>query len=300
MSKLMFLLLAVGSAIAFGVAAFYIVKLPTHMLSISSALILQGVLSSICASFWFLFMFETASYIRQGIIGKKFRAFFGDLSDGKKAHLVYPDFVLSDQCHKLLKDVPPATWFRKHADHYSGTRFIDVPKIVASNDLQGIVILATRMGRYLGDSPLLITDTEAIIDPRPNKSLLSFGLTSNAVTDLYQSTDPSPLFTIEDPAGDPKLVVQKDGRVEKYGRDATSQHGLILRYRPSPDDYPTTFWIICAGLAAAGTPAAAWNLAHKWRRYHSRFGDKDFVIIFKTSNDVSAYASYTEVCWVSR
>jgi hypothetical protein len=284
--------------VTFGVLSFYIGQLPTAIISPPDATIIQNVLASSCASFVFLLTLNTGYYVRDAFHRRSFRAFFGDLSVSTTARFVYPDFDLSAQCRELLKNMPSTEIYQKKANQYSGRRFIDVPQIVASNDLQGIVIIATRMGRYLGDTPLLITDGQAVADP--SKSLISFGLTSNAVTELYLNTDPAPLFRIADVGGEPQIVVQVNGKTERYGRTAEYQHGIILRYRPNPDDYPTTFWIICAGLAAAGTPAAAWNLAHKWPRYHRRFGKKDFLIIFATSNDVHSYTMSTEVAAISR
>jgi hypothetical protein len=298
MGKPIYLALTAFGVAVFGASAFYIVTLPPGYISSSDAVIIQNILSSICASFVFLLTLDIGYYARAAFHQRNFKRFFGDLSVSATARLVYPDFVLSEQCRQLLKKLPAAAIFQKRADQYPGSRFIDVPRIVASNDLQAIVIIASRMGTYLGDSPALITDGQAVADP--STSLISFGLTSNAVTDLYQNTDPDPLFTIEDVGGDPAIVVQVNGKTERYRRTEMYQHGLILKYRPNPHEYPARFWIICAGLAAAGTPAAAWSLANRWRQYYRRFGSKDFLIIFKTSNDVFSYTSSTEVRAITR
>lgn len=293
-----YLLITALVATIFGVSSFYVGQLPGDIITAPTAAVMQNVLASICASFVFLFTLNASYCIRDTFHLRSYRRFFGDLSVSSTTNLVYPDFTLSDYCRDLLKDVPYAQFFRKADDQYPGTRFIDVPKIVASNDLLGIVIMATKIGKYLGDSPRLITDGQAVADP--NKSLISFGLTSNSVTDLYQSTDPSPLFRIEDVGGTPKIVVRVNGEIKSYGRTDEYQHGVILRYQPNPEEYPTRWWIICAGLAAAGTPAAAWSLAHKWRRYYQRFGESDFLIVFKTSNDINSYVSSTEICTIER
>jgi hypothetical protein len=298
MQQIAYLTLTAFGLATFGLAAFYITKLPESVITTANATIIQGILSSICASFVFLLTLDTGNYVREFFIGRAFKKFFGELSSSETATLVYPDFVLSDECRNLLKTMPSDKIYRKRADQYPGTRFIDVPKIVASNDLQAIVIVATRMGRYTRNSPILITDGEAVANPA--RSLISFGLTSNAVTDLYQNTDPNPLFRIDDAGGEPKLLVTDNGKVDTYMRNEQHQHAIVLRYRPNPKDYPRNFWFICAGLGAAGTPAAAWNLAHKWKEYHRRFGDKDFLIVLKTSNDVHSYVTQTEVRAISR
>lgn len=298
MKRIYFILALVFGIIFFGILSFVLVKSSKGILPISDARILQSISASICASFIFLFAINTLEGIRGWIYRRAFKSFFGEISSSTTAHLVYPDFKLSDQVKSVIQDIDPTDIFRKRADHYPGTRFIDVPKIVASNDLLGIVIAATRLGRYIGDSPKLITDGQAVDDP--GISMISFGLTSNAVTDLYLRTDPKPLFQLRDVEKDPIIIVDRDGKIEKFHRDETHQHAIVLRYRPNPIDYPKRFWIICAGLAAAGTPAAAWNLVHKWKQYNSRFDKNDFLIILRTSNDVHSYIKAEEIISIER
>lgn len=285
-------------AIVFGILSFYIVKVPEDLMNRGDASVIQSILASICASFVFLFAFEIGNSVREMLYGRAFRKFFGELSISTKSQLVYPDLILSSPAVELLKDMPNTERFQSSSDHHLKSRFTDVPTIVSSNDLQAIVIMTSRMAAYIGDSPALITDGDA--KGHPNASFMSFGLTSNAVTDLYLNTDLKPLFTIEDVGNDPKIVVQLNGEKKTYSRTSYDQHGIILRYQPDPENYPTRFWFICAGLAAAGTPAAAWNLSNNWRRYHRRFKKKDFLIIFKTSNDVYAYTAFEEVRAISR
>jgi hypothetical protein len=291
-----YVLLAAAGLAIFGTMSFYVEKIP--YISHDNAVILQGILGSICASYVFLIALDSVSYLRDVFQRRSFQLFFGELSDSLTTYLVYPDFVLSDQARLLLQSMSHAETFRKKADNYPGTRFVDVPKIVASNDLQAVVVMATKLGKYLRDSPILITDGQAITDS--SRSLLSFGLTSNAVTELYQRHDQSPLFRIEDPEGEPKLIVESGGKVKRFGRENNYQYGIIMRYRPNPSEYPNRFWIICAGLGAAGTPAAAWRLSHNWRPYHRRFGQKDFLIVIKTSNDIHAFTSSIEVFTIER
>lgn len=298
MNAVVYLMLIVCGASVTGTASYFASRLAPAVLSSPDASNLQNLLGNICASFTFLFVVELGRNLLFAVDRRHFRAFFGDLSEGDKARMVYPDFVLSDKCREMLKDVPGSEHYAKRSGHYSGARFIDVPHIVASNDLLGILIMATSMGKFLRDSPKLMTDGQAVDDH--SRSLMSFGMTSNAVTDLYQNDDPVPLFRIKDAGGNPKIVVTVDGISREYGRDETSQHGIILKYRPAPEEYPHQVWIICAGLAAAGTPAAAWSLAHRWRQYYKRFGNRDFLIVFKTSNDVYAYTHPIEVASVMR
>lgn len=286
-----FVLMAI-SAVVFGLASYQMSVSGPRLIGQAKAMIAQSILASICASFVFLFALDGTSLVREVLYRRHFTTFFGDLADSSKATLVYPEFVLSTEARDALKDLWP-TIYAKRTVHYPGSRFIDIPQIVASNDLQAMVIVATSLGRLLGDSPHLLTDWQAVLDP--SRSFVSFGLTSNCVTDLYLGTDPDPLFDIEDKIVDPKILVQQDGQPVAYDKNQQIQHAIILRYRPCPEEYPNTFWFICAGLAAAGTPAAAYSLAHKWKQYHKRFKKSDFLIILKTNNDVLSYTTSVEV-----
>ncbi len=298
MKKPRHLLISGGFAVAFAIAAFAVSNAVHGVSGQSRAQIVTAILSSISASFIFLFVLDLGVIFRESVQRRAFTQFFGELADGSKASFVYPDFELSPAAQAALAGIPPASRFSKHSRPYAGTRFIDVPEIVASNDLQAIMIMAARLGRLFGESPRLVTDGAAIA--AQERSMISFGLTSNAVTELYQNTDQVPLFRIEDPSGTPKIMIQTQAGPETYGREKDIQHGIILRFRPNPDVYPDRVWFICAGLAAAGTPAAAWALAHKWQEYYKRFKRRDFVVVFRTHDDINAYSSSVEVAHVVR
>ena len=62
--------------------------------------------------------------------------------------------------------------------------------------------------------------------------------------------------------------------------------------------FPNHLALICAGLGAAGTPAAARALAHNWNEYRRRFGDRDFALVFRTSSKVAAISSFSETDYV--
>jgi hypothetical protein len=292
--KNVFIILPLIGVTIFGILSFFITTVPEQTITKQTANNLQNIFSSICASFIFLLTINIGAYLQDKFKQKMFRLFFGELSVSSTSNLIYPDFVLSEDCLAQLKKISPTRIYAKATRPFPGSRFIDVPKIVASNDLQGIVIFASIIGKYLSGSPALLSDDQVITNH--SKSLVSFGLTSNSVTDLYQQHDAKPLFKIINEGTDPKIVIKTiDGKEVTYGREDSHQHGIILRYRPHPDDYPNRFWFICAGLAAAGTPASAYLLAHKWKQYYDRFGNRDFLIILKSSNNIHAYSSAWEV-----
>lgn len=295
-----FTLLATTAALAllFFLAAYFVTNIAPATLPPSKAGVFQAVFASICASLSFLFVIDAGLLIRESRNQRRFQTFFGDIDEHGAMTFVYPDFELSEKSRNALVDVSATEIYQKHSKHYAGPRFIDVPQIVASNDLLAIVITATGLGKLFGQTPRLLPDELAIQDAR--RCLISFGLTSNAVTDLYFATDLVPLFKIANNANNPRIIIQREGRTEEFGRNSREQHGLVLRFRPDPEHYPKTYWFICAGLAAAGTPAAAWCLSHNWGEYFSRFGTDDFLVVFKTSNDVLAYVQPIEVAALTR
>jgi hypothetical protein len=292
------LLIAGTLALGFFLVSYFATDIAPTALAKAKVEVIRDILSGISASFMFLLVLNAAQLFQDTREKRVFRAFFGDLAESSQAVFVYPDFELAAPAAEALINLTVPEIYRKRSTHYPGSRFIDVPQIVASNDLLAIVIMATRLGRLLEDSPRILTDGQACVDP--TKSLMSFGLTSNAITDLYLRTDLEPLFHIEDNAVDPKIILACNGEEMKYSRNEDEEYGIILRYRPDPINYPMTYWFICGGLAAAGTPAAAWNLSHNWRQYYERFSDEDFAVILKTSSDVLSYVNSREVNAVRR
>jgi hypothetical protein len=203
-----FTLLGLTAALAllFFLAAYFVTSLAPATLPLTKAQVLQGIFGSVCGSLSFLFVIDAGLLIRETRNQRRFHIFFGDIAEHGTVTFVYPDFDLSRKARKALDGVPPAEIYQKHSTHFAGPRFIDVPQIVASNDLLAIVITATRLGRLLGDTPRLLADEQAIQDSR--RCLISFGLTSNAVTDLYFATDLEPLFRVRDHAPDPTIAHQ--------------------------------------------------------------------------------------------
>ena len=261
------------------------------------AIIVQAIIANIAASFVFLLSTEIG---RIAIIQRdktRFRKFFGNLAKKPGAsRLIFPEFSLSSSCEEKLTDIPHHHRFAKYMGDNPSQRFADIPNIVSSNDLRGLMIFTFGFGEFSHTMPQPVSDelaVKALQEGPLNLSLVSFGLTSNSVTDLYLSIDDKPLFTLKDDtrhaenqAQNPEIIV---GR-EAYGKDAQHQHGIILRFRPNPQTDPDQYWFICAGVAAVGTPAAAGLLMNEWRRYLKKFGQEDFLILFRVSNNMAGFS----------
>lgn len=248
----------------------------------------QSVLTAVGTSFLFVFLLDSIVRFVERTNQRAFRRFFG-VSGGLK--LVYPTFRLSDESKEAIKfvaNIEEMNIYSKKNPQFDGNYFIDLPYAVAANDLQGAVILASVLGKYTQGSVDLITDGSAVRENAKN-SMISFGLTSNDLTFLYLRRCGDCLFDINDEEGKTYIAAKIDGSVQSFPYDDKEQHGIILKHTPYPDTHPEIIWFLCGGLKAAGTPAAAWHLAYNWRKYYRRYKDRDFLIIFKTNNEIAAY-----------
>jgi hypothetical protein len=153
--------------------------------------------------------------------------------------------------------------------------------LVAENDLGALVEVAGLFGEFCHDTPPTREHTEAVRNP--NDSFISFGLESNDTIFMYQEYCTDPLFTMDfDAHGLAEVnVVDKVGTTHRFVRNPPIYFGLIVKYRPRPEDHPDTTWIFCAGLGAQGTVGAAWYLVDNWKRLHKQVGTSDFIAVIE-------------------
>jgi hypothetical protein len=225
---------------------------------------------------------------------RSFRQFFGNGIESGDVCLVYPDFVLNPAILRPDAEIRTVSSYNKRSSHFDVKPYIILPHVLAEVDVQASVFVASMLGEYIAKPPALLPDSMAV--PSVRGSFISFGLYSNDMTWLYLSTDPEPMFALGDDAdGKRHLVHLGDGKNTIFGWTEQADHALILKFRPQPVDEPDRVWIICAGLGASGTTAAAWRFVNAWNDYERRFGQDDFMIILKVSNNLAAYESATEV-----
>jgi hypothetical protein len=130
---------------------------------------------------------------------------------------------------------------------------------------------------------------------------MSFGLNSNDCTHLYLQHE-SALFYVKIENNEEVLYVKSNGTdARRFVSTAAFAYGLILRYRPDPDDHPERAWFLCAGLGAKGTTGAAWYLANKWKHFLQRqeVGKDDFIAVIKVPMAADRDSSLVH-CYISR
>ena len=298
LNGLRFLMLAIGVGVSS--AAFLVAHQDFYPLDpggdLSAA---QNILASVGSSFLFALLIDTMSNVRHWVSDRRFHRFFGTSLENGQMKLVYPDFVLNPKVLRPKQEIVNQSTYIKRIQHFKAERVIDLPSAVAANDLQGAVIIASMFGEHSDTDAELTPDS--IAGSSIPHSFVSFGLSSNEMTLLYLRKDLAPLFDLKtDSAGNLSLSIVKDGKEHPFFRDDNTQHAIVLKYRPYPDHEPDKIWFICAGLGAAGTPAAAWHLAKYWRDYQKRFDDNDFVVVLKVSNDLAAFQAASEVDFLVR
>jgi hypothetical protein len=247
-------------------------------------LVVQAIMASVAASFMFSFVFFSFDVSLKHLDRRHFRHFFGSVAINNKLHLVYPAFVLSDEARHALKDHNAQLIYRKLDPKFSQTYRIDVPRVVADNDLRALVYLVGLFGDTCGKAPPIRVDAEAVV--HSHESFISFGLSSNECTHMYLQHCPEPGFAIvpDDKGSEYLTYVDSAGRPREFHSTANAYYGVIVRYHPDPEDAPERHWFLCAGLGPNGTSGAAWFLANKWRRLYRLVGEDDFVAIIRVEH----------------
>jgi pantothenate kinase len=197
-------------------------------------------------------------------------------------YLVYPDFALSPEVTALIRDVNPQLVYQKAGSAFDQTHLVDVPRIVADNDLRALAYVAALLGSVCGVSPPIRNDGEAV--KHPLDSFVSFGLSSNDCTHMYLQRSDDPCFRIlPDEMGSEFLEVRDKEGHWKPARSAERgyYYGLIVKFRPDPEEAPEQCCFLCAGLGPNGTSGAAWFLANRWRRLHKQVGKNAFTALVR-------------------
>jgi transcriptional regulator with XRE-family HTH domain len=210
--------------------------------------------------------------------------------------LVYPEFRFSGQALRALEEVHPQFIFEKAHPVSEREHRIDVKRIVAANDLEGLAAVASLLQSHEVGFKICVDGDPAHLSS--DKSFISFGLSSNSLTQLYldlESGTGEPLFELSanDDGSAERIVVR--GQPTPYESTSSTCYGIIVRVSPRPREAPDRRWFLCAGLGAPGTPGAAQYLASYWRTIHEQVGSADFIVVVSVKGSVteSARSVYT-------
>lgn len=260
------------------------------MALVSKELVIQAILASISASFMFSFVFFFFEACIVTLDRRQFRLLFGNAAMKHETYLVYPSFVLSQGAQEALAAHNEQLIYGKPHPRFAKTYRVDVPSVVAENDLRGLAYLVGLFGDTCGKAPPIRDDNDAVA--HPHHSFIALGLTSNECTHMYQQHCSFPAFEIipdeqgseylayEDVSG--KRVELKRTRTPGSGESAF--YGVIIKYHPDPEEAPDRVWFLCAGLGPNGTSGAAWYLANRWRKLYKHVHASDFLAIIKVQH----------------
>ncbi|MGO4649773.1 hypothetical protein AB4305_33330 [Nocardia sp. 2YAB30] len=208
-------------------------------------------------------------------------AFLGAEMTALGATLVYPTFELTAPSLNALGEagISRQRIFGKKDSAFTDRHHVDVPVVVAENDIRGLLYVSTLLQRRTGMPIQLQSDRDIVA--HSDRPFISFGLSGNDCTHLYLETVERPLFTIRDSHAEDDSYVEclqlSDG--SRYVSSDNRNIGIIARVRPSPDLHPDRYWIYCAGLGRRGTAGAGWYLANYWSPLQHRIGDREFVAV---------------------
>jgi hypothetical protein len=239
---------------------------------------LQDVMIGVATSFVFVAMLDLALAVQANVVDRARVAFFGAELVRRQTTLVYPDFVLHRSVVKKLlgHDVHeyyerPVSKFRDFAIH-----IIDVPRIVAGNDVQALLYVSSIFDSTSGNPNIMVVDTDMV--ENCDRSFISFGLYSNDCTLLYVMKEPTPLFKVVPDGSGFGHIELRDGRVFRTSTDR--QYAIIARHASDRMRRPERRWFICGGLGPVGTTAAGWYLWKEWRSLARKVpASRDFVAV---------------------
>lgn len=248
---------------------------------------LQGIVTSISASFFFLFCVEFIQNQRRLIEQYRFKRFFGNDVTNNKMYLVYPNFKLNNVLLELKKEHNILQDFEKSPSLFNTSHRIDLDKAVAENDLCAMIYLTGLFSEVSRMTPPIMVDSDMVKEP--NKSFISFGLTSNDCTHMYLAHSTKPAFQLitNDNRLDDYLAVYNEQEQEFRYTTILNKiyYGIILKYHPDPHDNPDRVWFYCAGLGTKGTTGSAWYIANKWKKLYRMVGVNDFIAVVKVYNN---------------
>ncbi len=214
----------------------------------------------------------------------KLRQFFGKLGSDEPFYLVYPEFELSDgvaTCIKAL-EIPETRIYKVDEDwnFQSVKTNIFIPKAVASNDIQALLIVYGFLKKNRVNVVISPVKNATALEVKSSNHI-SFGLTSNNCSIMcITKSNMCDIEEHDDNKYHEKVVVSLD-KNKRYEFKSSGQHqiGIICRHSIRPDDEPGERWLMCGGIGPIGTIAAAQYLIEQWQLIAQEVGDQDFVAI---------------------
>lgn len=247
-------------------------------ISVSAKPPAQNILIGIGASFVFVALTDLLLAAEHRLTQRHRSAFFGRELTRHRTVFVYPDFVMHDAVRETLKGHNQQMLYQRPSSRFPNRTIhrIDIPRAVAANDIEALLHVADVFESTTACPNVMLVDRE--VADRCDCSFVSFGLSSNDCTHLYTNEHAEPLFTIVEDGAGSEFITLRNGH--DYQSTGIRQFGIIVRYSPSPGEYPERRWFLCAGVGPVATPGAAWYLSRHWRLLRRKVADnKNFIAV---------------------
>jgi hypothetical protein len=249
---------------------------------------LQGIFESLAASGLVATIARVlllwTTYVRR----RRFREFFGNDALRNRMCLVYPDFRLSLEAESILRQASfdLQKIYEKPSNVFPQPHRVDIPSIVASNDMESLLQIAAMFGEILQKTPPVRSDAHAVANS--TDSFISFGFSSNDCTHMFLEACHQAIFRVmEEPAptryGEYIEFDGPDGKQRTYRSNDKAEIGIIVKYRPKFDTASDTVWLVCAGIGPKATTGAAYYLARHWQSLYEQVDAKEFICILSVT-----------------
>lgn len=235
----------------------------------------KDLVVGLAASFMFGGALLILQRIHRAMTDRDPERFFGSEMKENGITLAYPDFVLAPEVKPLLAGHDQQLLYSKPTSHFSNNHRIDLPRAVATNDLQALVYM-TSLFESVGYAAMDVRVDSTVVT-HCDRSFVSVGLSSNDCTHLYLRTADQPMFNLAREDGEPEYVVIADGKAFRSTPEV--EWGLVVRYSPEPTSHPQRKWFYVAGVGAQATIGSAWFLHQHWRVLLKEAGGSDFVAV---------------------
>jgi hypothetical protein len=238
----------------------------------------RDIIVGVGTSFVFVALVDLLLATERKLIQHQRSEFFGRELTRDRTVLVYPDFVMHDAVRETLKGHNQQMLYQRPASRFPNRTIhrIDIPRAVAANDIEALLHVADIFESTTTCPNIMLVDREVV--DRCDCSFVSFGLSSSDCTHLYIHEHSRPLFTIVEDGSGSEFITLRNGH--EYHSTSVRQFGIILRYSPSPYEYPERRWFLCAGIGPIATPGAAWYLSRHWRILRKQVaGSQNFIAV---------------------
>jgi hypothetical protein len=231
----------------------------------------QGVLSSILASIFYVFIIEqSVKLIKKQYLNRNLKKIIGfNISKENKLKLILPEL-------HTRKDIIDSNAFEPNYPFkdISGNNICS-SGITSKNDFIAAKFIQDSISNLISESSIIETDSD--VYPNTNISYLSFGGTNFYTLDVFKSED----YKLYDVVISGAIRNKQSGKI--FSSNELFDFCVICKYVVKNSN---TIKILVFGLGETGTTAAGYYFAKNWRSISDRFNKNQFGILLKVKHGI--------------